>query len=372
MKNCIITWTSVVLLLTACQANAPRETSLSGTLTGLPNDTLLVSSRFVDDIKDEHMRTDIIVCQQGTFSLPIEKDSLPVRITLYPLKQKKQQEIEVVVLPGESVKVTGSVDSYQVKGSAFYQTYLDSEKLWQPYLDKIAQAEAQADSMQAAGVDRDSISNFRMAYYDYYQDMDEAILEYIHEHSGEDAALYLCYKRGITGHNGSPLHDLSDQVKGGPLAPLYQKLVQIGQEQENKKEVLKGENAPDFTLKDLQGHDFTLSSLRGKYVILDFWGSWCIWCIKGFPELKEHYAKYKDKLEVVAICCHDTEDRWRKAVERYKLPWVNVFDHNEHGEITRAYNVQHFPTKVLIDPEGKIVQVDFSYNLLNDLLGHRP
>ena len=126
MKNCIITWTSVVLLLTACQANAPRETSLSGTLTGLPNDTLLVSSRFVDDIKDEHMRTDIIVCQQGTFSLPIEKDSLPVRITLYPLKQKKQQEIEVVVLPGESVKVTGSVDSYQVKGSAFYQTYLDS------------------------------------------------------------------------------------------------------------------------------------------------------------------------------------------------------------------------------------------------------
>lgn len=48
-----------------------------------------------------------------------------------------------------------------------------------------------------------------------------------------------------------------------------------------------GESAPDFALKDLQGMDFTLSSLRGKYVVLDFWGSWCSWCIKGIPDMKK-------------------------------------------------------------------------------------
>ena len=54
--------------------------------------------------------------------------------------------------------------------------------------------------------------------------------------------------------------------------------------------------APDFTLNDIDGNPLSLSSLRGKYVVLDFWGSWCVWCIKGMPEMKKYYAKYKDKL----------------------------------------------------------------------------
>lgn len=49
-----------------------------------------------------------------------------------------------------------------------------------------------------------------------------------------------------------------------------------------------GNLAPEFTLKDLDGKNFDLSSLRGKYVVLDFWGSWCGWCIKGIPEMKRH------------------------------------------------------------------------------------
>ena len=54
--------------------------------------------------------------------------------------------------------------------------------------------------------------------------------------------------------------------------------------------IAEGQMAPDFTLKDLQGNDLSLSSLRGKYVVLDFWGSWCGWCIKGIPDMKKYYA----------------------------------------------------------------------------------
>ena len=57
--------------------------------------------------------------------------------------------------------------------------------------------------------------------------------------------------------------------------------------------------APDFELPDLQGNPLKLSSLRGKYVVLDFWGSWCIWCIRGIPGMKEAYSKYKDKMEIL-------------------------------------------------------------------------
>ena len=83
--------------------------------------------------------------------------------------------------------------------------------------------------------------------------------------------------------------------------------------------IAEGQMAPDFTLKDLQGNDLALSSLRGKYVVLDFWGSWCGWCIKGIPDMKKYYDKYKDRMEI--------------------------------------YGVPGYPTKIVVDPQGKIAKI---------------
>ena len=73
--------------------------------------------------------------------------------------------------------------------------------------------------------------------------------------------------------------------------------------------------APDFELPDLQGNPLKLSSLRGKYVVLDFWGAWCIWCVRGIPNMKEAYAKHKDKMEILGIDCRDAEPKWKAAVD---------------------------------------------------------
>ena len=62
--------------------------------------------------------------------------------------------------------------------------------------------------------------------------------------------------------------------------------------------------AKDFTLKDINGNDLSLSNLRGKYVVLDFWGSWCGWCMKGLPDMKAAYEKHKDNLEILGIDCN--------------------------------------------------------------------
>lgn len=70
--------------------------------------------------------------------------------------------------------------------------------------------------------------------------------------------------------------------------------------------IVAGSPAPDFTLKTADDKNFTLSSLRGKYIVLDFWGSWCGWCIKGIPKMKRYYDRYKSKLEIVGIDCNDT------------------------------------------------------------------
>ena len=118
------------------------------------------------------------------------------------------------------------------------------------------------------------------------------------------------------------------------------------------------EMAPDFELPDLQGNLLKLSSLRGKYVIIDFWGSWCVWCIRGFPAMKEAYAKYKDNLEILGVDCQDPERKWRTAVEQYELPWLQVrCPDNKLQELAEMYGIEGFPTKAVVSPEGKLLKV---------------
>ncbi len=116
----------------------------------------------------------------------------------------------------------------------------------------------------------------------------------------------------------------------------------------------QGAIAYNFTLKDINGNDFSLSSLRGKHVVLDFWGSWCSYCIQGLPRMKELYAKYKGKLEIVGIDCEEPEAQWEKAVKEYSLPWINVYN-GDNGVDTR-YGVSGFPTKIVVGPDGKIIE----------------
>ena len=146
------------------------------------------------------------------------------------------------------------------------------------------------------------------------------------------------------------------------------------QEMEQKLEALQTGDveAPNFTLKDLEGKDVSLSDFRGKWVILDFWGSWCPWCIKGFPELKEAYSKYNGTLEIIGIDCRESEEAWKEGVAKYELPWINVYN-PENSSLTSEYAVPGFPTKAIIDPEGKIKNITVGHDpqffvILNELL----
>lgn len=116
-----------------------------------------------------------------------------------------------------------------------------------------------------------------------------------------------------------------------------------------------GQEAPDFTLQDINGKELSLSKLRGKYVVLDFWGSWCRWCIKGIPDMKVAYSKYKKKMEILGVDCGDTEEKWKAAVKEHVIPWKHVYV-PRGNDITKTYGITGFPTKIVIDPKGKVVK----------------
>ncbi|MBQ6871697.1 MAG: AhpC/TSA family protein [Bacteroidales bacterium] len=125
------------------------------------------------------------------------------------------------------------------------------------------------------------------------------------------------------------------------------------------KAVQPGAVAPDFTLEMPDGTDFTLSSLRGKYVLVDFWASWCGPCRASVPHLKELYAKYKDKgFEIVGVTNDTNHDKWKQAIEEDKTEWIHVadvFPEDRGGEVIARYAAHYLPTLYLIDKEGKMI-----------------
>lgn len=150
---------------------------------------------------------------------------------------------------------------------------------------------------------------------------------------------------------------------------LYGDVEEIEKELEALSHTQPGAAAPDFTTKDINGKDFSFSSLKGKVVVLDFWASWCVPCRKSNPHMKALYEKYHDKgLEMVYVSDDDSNpNAWKNAVEKDGLTGegfhhvLRGLKHLEGGRFDRStdisdkYAIHFLPTKYLIDREGKIV-----------------
>jgi peroxiredoxin len=129
---------------------------------------------------------------------------------------------------------------------------------------------------------------------------------------------------------------------------------------DNVKKLEVGNIAPDIDLKDPDGKSVKLSSLRGNYVLIDFWASWCGPCRMENPNVVKLYNKYHAKgFEIYGVSLDRSRDAWLKAIEKDKLTWVHVSDLKFwHSEGAKIYNVSAIPHTVLLDKEGRILAKD--------------
>ncbi len=269
----------------------------------------------------------------------------------------------IPALPGEHAIIEGAGDDYTLGGSQFYRDYYEASQLIEAPQEAARAFMKECQNKFSQGVPEEEINKeFEEKYPALEQALADAVLGYVKAHPDADASAMLLADLGDDAEHikeGAAL--LTERARGSLAANMYKGiLASIEKEQASQsiQEGLEGNLAPDFTLNDINGKPLALSSLRGKWLILDFWGSWCGWCIKGMPKMKEYYAKYQDKLEILGVDCNDTVEKWKAAVAKHEIPWLHVYWDKEKGDNPlEMYAVRGFPTKVVIDPEGKVAKV---------------
>lgn len=138
---------------------------------------------------------------------------------------------------------------------------------------------------------------------------------------------------------------------------------QVGQRYAAEIEKLRntevGKRAPNFTLPDPDGSEHSLNDLRGNYVLLDFWASWCVPCRAENPNLKKTYEALKDKgFTIVSVSLDDNRAAWLKAVKDDGLPWLQLSDVKGFETIAKLYMITSIPHNFLLNPDGVIIAKD--------------
>lgn len=360
MKNIIPV---ALMLLPAFAFAENNDFTLKLQFDDVPDTLNIVTSEYANS-KDGNIQA--IVTDNGKIDLNLFFSQVG-QITLYrPIYQQLQNSalrtITIPALPGDTVELTGTTNHYRITGSNFYKQYVPVNDLLNDYMARqmdvrieySKRIESEDNAVKEGANEyaeteknklKDDFANKALAYIKANPSHEAAatLLAYVHEDSLEQA-----------------IGCLTADVQNGRMTPVIaaaRKQVEKSKTQQTAKNAIKeGAVAPDFTLNDVNGKPLTLSSLRGKYVLLDFWGSWCGWCIKGFPKLKEYYNKYQGKFEVLGIDCKDSQEKWKAAIAKYELSWLHVFN-SKMDIVPEQYAIQGFPTQIMIAPDGTISKI---------------
>ena len=195
---------------------------------------------------------------------------------------------------------------------------------------------------------------FDMMYEKIIQIENEVAETFVSENSNNAVGAYILYR----------YCRIEDHHKLDSLYGLFNSTLQSGLYLRNIKDKIKaltalkpGQNTPVFSAITSNNQPVSLLDLKGKYLVLDFWGSWCVPCINGFPKMKDYYKKYNPQIEFIGIACNDKDAAWRDAIKKYDLKWQQILNTDGINSIAVKYNIEAFPTKILLDKDGNLIQV---------------
>ena len=373
MKKSIYIALLFLLVLGACKNNKSIEDKfegfvIKGKMEELPKESLAVLSY---KQKDSTI-IDTAIIENGTFSFKgkvIHPSEATIRVRhgeKFPENSWKRDTYYFFIDNSEmKLTTTDSVKKASLEGSLLTNQSLEIAGLINPLTNNII-----ALQNRMKGRSKED----KMITYDTVQIYVDSIKAVVHQFIMSHPNSYVSLQRFLRHEmpkNFDPIvadkeyNDLfGDDLKQTPTGKLIANKIAIA-----KKSQL-GKEAMDFTQTDLNGESFKLSSLKGKYVLVDFWASWCKPCRAENPFVIKAYNKYKtENFEIVGVSLDADKTSWEKAIEKDGLPWIHVSDLRFwKNEVAVQYGINSVPSNILINPEGIIIDKNLRGEALTNRL----
>lgn len=368
MKKILVLFISVLTAGLLSQCSQPEEFTITGQLTGAENDTIFLEEMVENGINKVQ---EVYADANGNFSLT-DTAANPRFLFLHI----DNIYISLLVLNGQQINLSADLSDYNntftVSGSR------ESELIWD-LNQEMQQAAIKLDSLariyteKKTQVDSQEADTwFSGQYQELIQDQREFIREFLNENYDSPASLMALSHQLNQQAVLNPTSDfayfakvdsaLTDQYPESRMVRTLHNWV-VGQKQQRAVQAAEnsavgiGSEAPDIKLPNPDGETIALSSLRGKYVLLDFWAAWCAPCRRENPNLVRAYAKYKDKgFEIFQVSLDRKKEDWVGAIQADNLNWTHVSDLQYWSSpAAKLYYVSSIPASFLIDPNGMII-----------------
>jgi peroxiredoxin len=348
----------LAVLLVSCNSNNNGFT-ITGLTSNIPDSTKI----YLTDSSESKIRDSSFVIK-NQFQFKGSVDSL----TQLTIHTKGYGEYKILWVDNAEIILDATKSNLRnghVSGSHFQEVnsqYLDLDRLWRKRIDSLNIIMRNTDKNDSISIKKISL-NKDSAEQGKHNAIKEFMISNPDFYPGTFYITFLMFDqpKQLTEELFNALSERSKSNMWGKSIRVYL---------EKSVDLKVGDKVIDFTLPDISGNQISLSSFRGKYLLLEFWASWCGPCRQENPNLLNAYRIYNPKgFEILGITLDERKDVWESTIKSDTLIWTTVSDlRGNMGEVPLTYKANYIPKNFLVDREGKIIDIDIRGSLLEERL----